>query len=77
MPPIVLSIVSIISLVAKGAPEVEKIYAAARDLFNSLFSGGLITKAQQDALMDWSDKHMVATLAGEVPPEFQVEPNPS
>lgn len=76
MPPIVLTIVSLISLVNAAAPEAVKLYERAKELFNMMFAGGLITLGQQQALMEWADAHMAATLAGEVPPELQIEPDP-
>lgn len=76
MPPIVLTIVSIITTAAKFAPEAKQLYAEARGLFDKLFKGGLITVEQQAALMAWAEAHEAATLAGEVPPELTVEPNP-
>ncbi len=64
-------------MAVKAAPEVEQIYIDGKALVNSLFVSGLITKEQQDAYMSWADTHQAAVLAGEVPPEFKVEPDPS
>lgn len=77
MPPIVLTIISIIQLATKFAPEAKVIYEQARDLFNKLFLGGLITAEQQDQLKAWADAHEAATLAGVVPPELVVDPDPT
>lgn len=77
MPPIVLSIVAIVQLAAKFAPDAKALYDEARTLFGNLFKGGLITTAQQQQLMDWADAHQAATLAGEIPPELTVETNPT
>ena len=77
MPPIVLSIIALVQLGAKFAPEAGAIYAEARAVFNRLFNGGLITAAQQQELMDWADNHQAATLRGDVPPELTVEPDPT
>ena len=74
MPPIVTSIIAIVQLAIKFAPEAENAYAEARDLFKMLFAAGLITVGQQKILMDWSDAHQAATLAGTVPPELQIDP---
>lgn len=76
MPPIVLGIISILSLVTQATPAAQKIYEEGRKLIDMLFRGGLITVAQQDSLKSWADDHEKATLAGVVPPEFQVEPDP-
>lgn len=76
MPPIVLQIISMISLAAKAVPELEKLYEQARALFSTLFAGGIITKEQQDSLMGWANAHEEAVLEGKVPVEFTVEANP-
>ena len=76
MPPLVLQVISILGLVTKAAPDIAAIYEKARDWFAMLFKGGLITREQQQDLMAWADAHEKAVLAGEVPPEFQVEPDP-
>lgn len=77
MPPIVLTIVSIINIAAQYAPQAKQLYADARDLFDKLFKGGLITADQQARLMAWAEAHEAATLAGVVPPELTVEPDPA
>lgn len=76
MPPLVLQIIGILNLITLATPEAIKVYDRAKDLFNTLFAGGLITKAQQELLMNWADQHQAATLAGEIPPALQVEPDP-
>ena len=76
MPPIVISIVSIIQLVASFAPQATEIYNRARSLFDTLFSGGIITAEQQAALKAWADAHELATLNGDTPPELLVEKDP-
>lgn len=75
MPPLVLQILAYLSLALKAAPEVQKLYASAREIFTTLFAGGLITAEQQAQLMSWSDAHEAAVLRGELPPEFSVEPD--
>ena len=50
MPPIVLSIVAIVQLAAKFAPDAKAIYDEARTLFGNLFKGGLITSARCPAI---------------------------
>lgn len=76
MPPLVLQIIQWITIAITYAPEVEKVYEKARKMFTTLFSGGLITVGQQAILMKWSDDHEAAVLAGQVPPELEVEPDP-
>lgn len=70
---LIAQIVSYVQLAVKAAPQAKELYDEAKALFTSLFSAGLITKAQQDAAMSWADAHQAAVLAGEVPPEFTVE----
>ena len=76
MPPLVLTIVALIQAAITLGPDIAKLYDQAKALFNMLFAGGLITVQQQKTLMDWADAHMTAVLAGEVPPELTVEPDP-
>lgn len=77
MPPIVLGIINILSLITTTGPEVARIFQQAREWFDMAFRGGLITVAQQAALRDWSDRREAAVLGGEIPPEWQIEPDPS
>lgn len=76
MSPLILQIIAAMQLALKAAPAVQGLYDEFRKLVTMLFNGGLITIAQQQALMDWAEEHEKATLAGETPPEFQVEPDP-
>lgn len=77
MPPIVLTILPIVQAAIAFAPDAKKIYESARQLFKMWFEGGLITIEQQKVLRDWADAHEAATLAGDVPPELRVEPDPT
>lgn len=76
MPPIVLTIISLVQLASKAGPAAQEIYVQARALIGWLFNGGMITIAQQLELRTWADAHEAATLAGEVPPELTVEADP-
>lgn len=76
MPPLILKIIAIISLVTKAGPALAEVYENARKLFATMFSGGLITAEQQATLMTWADEHEAAVLSGEIPPALQVEPDP-
>jgi len=69
----VAAILSFVQLAIAAAPGVKKVYEDGAALVKSLFSSGLITKAEQDKLMSWADAHQAAVLAGDVPPEFKVE----
>lgn len=77
MPPIVLSIISIIQIATKAGPVVKEVYAEALKLFTMLFQGGVITIEQQAKLLAWAEAHQAAVESGDVPPELQVEPDPS
>jgi len=68
------AISGLVTLAVKAAPEVEQVYKDAKTLITSLFNKGVITKAQQDASMQWADDHQAAVLAGNTPPEFEIEP---
>jgi hypothetical protein len=77
MPPIVLTIISIVNLALTYAPQAEKVYDEAKQLIAMLFSGGIITADQQATLMGWADAHQAATLAGTKPPELLIDPDPT
>lgn len=74
MPALILQIISYISLAIQAAPKIVQVYEDGKALVDSLFSGGLITADQQKVIKDWADAHQAATLAGETPPEFLVDP---
>jgi len=76
MPPIVLTVIGILQLAIKYAPEAEKIYAKARELISMWFAGGTITVEQQAILMGWADAHQIAVLKGTKPPELEIDPDP-
>jgi len=73
MPPLVFSIIGYIQLAMKAAPEVKAVYDEGKALIDELFKQGLITADQQNALNQWADAHMAARLAGQTPPEFDVQ----
>ena len=74
MVPVIASIISFIQLAIKAAPLAKDVYDDGRALINEMFSTKLITAEQQAELMTWADEHERAVLAGEMPPEFKVEP---
>lgn len=77
MPPLVLTIIGLVQMAVKFAPTAKELYAQARTVFDQMFGGGLITIEQQRALREWADAHEAAVLAGIVPLEFTVEPDPA
>ncbi len=74
MVPVIASIISFIQLAIKAAPLAKDLYDEGRALINEMFKTKLITAEQQAELMAWADEHERAVLAGEMPPEFKVEP---
>lgn len=76
MPPIVLTIITFIELAIKAAPEIKSIAESAKTLISDLFSHGLITVDQQNQLHAHMDAIMTATLAGTLPPSWQVQADP-
>lgn len=74
MPPLVQTIIAFVQLAIKAAPVATEVYTQGKELIRTLFKSGLITVEQQNRLMQWADAHQAATLAGNVPPELQVEP---
>lgn len=77
MPPQLIAILNLVTLALQYAPKAELAYEQARDLFKLWFAGGLITYEQQKNLMEWADAHQEATLAGNVPPELRIDPDPT
>lgn len=58
------------------APDVIKVAAAAKDFISALFSGGVITKEEQDSMHSRVTALCVARLKGELPPHWAIEPDP-
>jgi hypothetical protein len=59
-----------------AAPAVVEVIKSAKDLITSLFTAGLITADQQNALHAWVDAHSALVKAGLTPPAWTVEPDP-
>lgn len=77
MPPLILEIIGWLTLAATAAPDIKKFWENARRVFGMWVAGGLITVEEQRKLNEWAEAHEAATLAGHVPPELQVEPDPT
>ena len=71
-----LLIVQGIEAAIAAAPEIVDLIEKAKAFITSLSDAGLITKATQDALHAHVDARCAAAIAGTVPPEFTVEPDP-
>lgn len=66
-----------ITLALQYAPQAAGVYDQARELIKLWFDGEVITYEQQRKLMDWADNHQEDTLAGRIPPELQIDPDPT
>lgn len=77
MPVLIAQILSFGALAVKVArsEELAAVIDGFKSLLASLFKGGLISVEQQRSAADWADAHQAATLRGEVPPAFTVEPD--
>lgn len=59
-----------------AAPQIVELVTQAKAFFSTLFSKGLITKEQQDALFLRIEAHCALVNSGIVESEFAVEPDP-
>lgn len=59
-----------------AAPQIKNVVVKGKDFITSLFEGGVITKAQQDAVHSHVDAVAAAVKGGNLPPEWSVEPDP-
>lgn len=73
MPQIAILAIQAFQAAITAAPQVEALVVKAKDYLSEMFSAGLITKEQQNALHAHVDSLCAAFLAGNVPPEFTVE----
>ncbi len=76
-PATILLIVQAIRMAIEAAPQVVEIAIKGKEFIASLFQGGLISQAQQDAIHAHVDAICKAALAGEELPEWTVEADPS
>lgn len=68
---------SAIQLALAAAPKAIKLYEDSKTYITSLFKAGVITKEVQDAAHAHVDAIQAAVDAGEVPPSWTVEPDPT
>lgn len=76
-PALIAQIAGWITAAVSAAPKIIAAYNAIRNFIMDLFGAGVITKAQQDALMAHTDATVEAFLKGEPPPAWTVEPDPA
>lgn len=77
IPASILAILQGFELAMAAAPKVVELVKQAKKFFADLFSAGLITKAQQDAVFLRIEAHWAMVQAGIVPQHWQVEPDPT
>lgn len=63
-------------LAIQEAPHVAELIQKAKDYFSALFGAGLITAAEQDALHARIDTIAEYARKGQIPPGWEVEPDP-
>lgn len=74
MPPVVFMAIGAIQAAIQAFPQVEAIVVKGKEWISSFTSGGLITKAQQDALHARIDHISEQAQNGEIPEGWEVEP---
>lgn len=72
----ILGIIQGIQMAIALAPKVVEIVTAGKNLITSLFSAGLITKEQQDAIHAHLDSYAALWAAG-IPVHWTIEPDPT
>lgn len=70
-------IVEAVEAAVQAAPLVENLITQTKNWIDSLASANLIPAATQDDLKAHVDAVAAAVNAGQTPPEFLVEPDPS
>lgn len=74
---VISSLMSAIQLAIAAAPKVVKLYEDAKTFISALFSAGVISKADQDAMHAHVDLIQAAVDAGTIPPSWTVETDPA
>ncbi len=70
------AIIAIIQLALAAAPKGIEIAKELKDFIASLFTKGIITKAEQDVLHAYVDSCAALVAAGIVPKPWRVDPDP-
>lgn len=73
----ILLVIQGLNAAISAAPTIVAIVTKAKELVAALFTAGVITKEQQDALHMNIDARAALAAAGIIPPHWQVEPDPS
>lgn len=76
IPALVMTALSVFEALIGAFPQATKVVQEAKDFFTGLFSAGVITKEQQDALHSRLDKVADDYLNGRIPHSLIVVPDP-
>lgn len=76
-PATILLIIQGLQAALTAAPQVVALVEHAYGVIAELFKAGLIDQATQNTLRSHVDSVMEELLAGRVPPEFRVDPDPA
>ena len=76
MPPTVLMALDGLEALIQAEPQIASVVSAVKNLITGLFGAGIITADQQNALHARIDAVAAAAQAGQVLPEWTVEPDP-
>jgi len=68
------AIQGIIALIS-AAPKIEGLVRSGKEFIQQMFSAGLITQAQQEAIWNYADAKTKLIESGIIPPAWQVEPD--
>jgi hypothetical protein len=77
MPPIVVSLIQVLPLLISAAQDAKPIIDASKKVIAGWVNEGLISVSVQNQLHEHMDALQAAALAGDVPPEFVVRPDPA
>lgn len=76
MPPAVILAIQGAQALLTEFPQIEGLAEDVKTFFSGLVSKGVIPAEQQNAVFSHVDAVCAAVLAGNLPPEFTVEPDP-
>lgn len=76
MPAWIVSLLPIIQAAIKAAPDAVVVFNQAKAFFTTLFETGQISVEQQNAVAAQLEAITNAVLQNQVPPAWQVEPDP-
>lgn len=77
LPPLVLTLISLVQLAVKVAPDAKKLIEEFKSTIGGLFQAGFITVEQQQAVFQHADSICAAILAGQEPDYWIPRPDPT